>query len=92
MEEEEFQIHIATKHPSLVNELLTQTIMASFHNPDILKKCDNNNNNINTKKRRKKDQTNGIVMCALSKTQRQKVGAWSVKLQNKPNIDTISLN
>eukprot|EP00483_Globobulimina_turgida_P004461 UN04470 len=41
MDEEEFQIHIAIKHPSLVNESLTQTIMASFHNPDILKKYDN---------------------------------------------------
>merc|ERR1712129_463792 len=36
MDEEEFQIHIAMKHPHCINDPLTQAVFASFANPDIL--------------------------------------------------------
>merc|ERR1712129_540967 len=36
MDEEEFQIHIATMHPQLINDSMTQAVFASFANPDIL--------------------------------------------------------
>eukprot|EP00484_Ammonia_sp_Unknown_P018099 CAMPEP_0197028246 /NCGR_PEP_ID=MMETSP1384-20130603/7975_1 /TAXON_ID=29189 /ORGANISM="Ammonia sp." /LENGTH=838 /DNA_ID=CAMNT_0042457217 /DNA_START=21 /DNA_END=2534 /DNA_ORIENTATION=+ len=34
--QEEFETHIALKHPDLIDATLTQSIMASFSNPDIV--------------------------------------------------------
>jgi len=36
MSREEFGVHIAVSHPSLVDDTLTQTVMASFETPELL--------------------------------------------------------
>eukprot|EP01083_Nonionella_stella_P095061 266797_1 len=53
MNEEEFHMHIAIKHPNALNQQITQTIMASFHDENSYQK-----NKTNKKKRRKLSNSN----------------------------------
>merc|ERR1712154_83222 len=80
MDREEFEIHIAIKHPKLMNESLTQTIMASFNNPSILNNGNNNKKlKSKKKKRRKLSQSNSDnkKQCKIIQSKTQK---WNCEI------------
>ena len=63
MDEEEFQIHIAVKHPYLINDPMTQAVFASFASPDIL-----SSSKVPNKKKKKKRK----LSSDLTQSKRQK--------------------
>merc|ERR1712228_662577 len=74
MDEEEFQIHIAVKHPYLINDPLTQAVFASFESPKILE-----SNNIKKKKKKKRKLSSDVQQ---SKRQKRGYNAKRIRSNN----------
>ena len=95
MDQEEFQIHIASKHPHLVDATLTQTIMASFNNPDIINNNNNNNNNIKNKKLKKKKKRRKLssdIIETNRKTNNYKTTSKNIKTRQRSKSDHMMQN
>lgn len=77
MSQEEFELHLAVSHPEKVDESLTQTVMAAFANPDLLRAIPDGGK----KKKKRRLSESGSVSEKRKRKKTEKAGAskaeWS---------------